>query len=58
MDWQTLLTIAVIVAFVWLMMRGCGGMMGGGGCGMGGPREPHVRSRHGSRRNEGGSRNR
>lgn len=38
MDWQNILTIAGIVAFVFLMMRGCGGMMGGcgmGGCGMG-----------------------
>ena len=34
MDWQTLLTIAGIILFVVLMMRGCGGM--GGGCGMGG----------------------
>lgn len=35
MDWQTLLTIAGIILFVILMMRGCGGMVGGG-CGMGG----------------------
>lgn len=35
MDWQTVLTIAGIVAFVWLMMRGCGGMSAGG-CGTGG----------------------
>lgn len=40
MDWNTLLSIAAIVIFVVLMMRGCGGMMGGGGCGMGmGPRK-------------------
>ncbi len=35
MDWQSILTIAGIVAFVFFMMRGCGGMMSGG-CGMGG----------------------
>lgn len=39
MDWQSILTIVGIVAFVFLMMRGCGGMMSGGGsgggCGMG-----------------------
>jgi len=40
MDWQTLLTIAGIILFVVVMMRGCGGMMSGGcgvggGCGMG-----------------------
>ena len=35
MDWQSLLTIGGIVIFIFLMMRGCGGMMSGG-CGMGG----------------------
>lgn len=40
MEWRTILSIAGIVLFVVVMMRGCGGMMGGGcamggGCGMG-----------------------
>ena len=35
MDWGTLFTVGVVILFVVLMMRGCGGMMGGGGCGMG-----------------------
>ncbi len=34
MDWQNVLWIVLIVAAVFLMMRGCGGMMMGGGCGM------------------------
>lgn len=35
-DWTTLLWIGGLVLFVFLMLRGCGGMMGGGGCrGMG-----------------------
>ncbi len=34
MDWQALLTMVGIVLFVIVMMRGCGGMAGGG-CGMG-----------------------
>lgn len=34
MDWQTLLTIVSIGLFIFVMMRGCGGMMRGG-CGMG-----------------------
>lgn len=42
MDWSTVLSIGAIILFVILMMRGCGGMMGGGcgtgGCGMGRPR--------------------
>ena len=33
MDWQTILTIGAMVLFAFLMLRGCGGMMGGGGCG-------------------------
>ena len=45
MDWQTILTILGVIAFVWLMMRGCGGMMargcGTGGCGMGHRRRGH-----------------
>lgn len=35
MDWNTLLSTALIVLFIVLMLRGCGGMMSGGGCGMG-----------------------
>jgi hypothetical protein len=38
MDWNSVLTTIAIVAFIVLMMRGCGGMMAGGGCGMGKPR--------------------
>ena len=39
-NWTTLLWIAGIGLLIWFMMRGCGGMKGGGGCGMGGGREP------------------
>lgn len=35
MDWNTVLSTIAIIVFVVLMMRGCGGMMAGGGCGMG-----------------------
>ena len=35
MDWNALLSLIAIGAFILLMMRGCGGMMAGGGCGMG-----------------------
>jgi len=48
-DWRTILTIAGIILFVIVMMRGCGGMMGGGrgmggGCGMGSrPRRPEAK---------------
>jgi hypothetical protein len=35
MDWNALLSMIAVVAFVLLMMRGCGGMMTRGGCGMG-----------------------
>ena len=35
MDWTTLLSVAAMFIFLWVMMRGCGGMMAGGGCGMG-----------------------
>lgn len=35
MDWGTLFNVGVVILFVVLMMRGCGGMMAGGGCGMG-----------------------
>lgn len=38
MDWNTVLSTIAIIVFVVLMMRGCGGMMAGGGCGMGRPR--------------------
>ena len=37
-DWTTLLWIGGIALLIFFMMRGCGGMMGGGGCGMGGRR--------------------
>jgi hypothetical protein len=48
-DWRTLLTIGGIILFVIVMMRGCGGMMGGRrgmgrGCGMGPrPRRPDTK---------------
>ena len=32
MDWQTLLSIAGFALFAFLMLRGCGGLAGGG-CG-------------------------
>ena len=35
MDWNALLSTMMIVVFILVMMRGCGGMMRGGGCGMG-----------------------
>lgn len=38
MDWNTLLSTIAIIVFIVLMMRGCGGMIAGGGCGMGRPR--------------------
>lgn len=41
MDWNTVLSTIAIIVFVVLMMRGCGGMMAGGGCGMGRPRRDH-----------------
>ena len=37
MDWNALLSLIAIVVFILLMMRGCGSMMAGGGCGMGVP---------------------
>ena len=43
-DWQTLLWIAGIALLFWFMMRGCGGMMRGGGCGMGGSRDRGEKS--------------
>ena len=46
MDWNALLSTIAIVVFILLMMRGCGGMMAGGGCGMG------VRHRHKNRPNQ------
>lgn len=42
MDWGTVFTVGIVILFVVLMMRGCGGMMAGGGCGMG------QDSRHGN----------
>lgn len=38
MDWNSLLSTIAIIVFIVLMLRGCGGMMAGGGCGMGTPR--------------------
>ena len=35
MDWNALLSTIAVVVFILVMMRGCGGMMTGGGCGMG-----------------------
>lgn len=46
MDWQTLLSIVGIILFVVLMMRGCGGMMAGGGCGMGGRQSRRKQPEH------------
>jgi len=37
-DWNTVLSTIAIIVFVVLMMRGCGGMMAGGGRGIGRPR--------------------
>jgi hypothetical protein len=34
MDWTTVLSIIGLILFAILMMRGCGGMMGGCGTGM------------------------
>lgn len=34
MDWSTLFSTLFIIIFVVLMLRGCGGMTAGGGCGM------------------------
>ncbi len=42
MDWNALLSTIAIAVFILLMMRGCGGMMAGGGCGMG-ARHRHKR---------------
>lgn len=33
MDWQTIITVGVVLLFIAVMMRGCGGMMRGAGCG-------------------------
>ena len=38
MDWNALLSMIAVVTFILLMMRGCGGMMAHGGCGVGVPR--------------------
>ena len=35
-NWETVLWIGGFVLLFWFMMRGCGGIMRGGGCGMGG----------------------
>ena len=58
MDWNTLLSTIAILVFIVLMMRGCGGMMAGGACGMGRPRR-RERSKAAERResrNVGGER--
>jgi hypothetical protein len=39
-DWSTLFSTLFFVAFVILMLRGCGGMSAGGGCGMHGHHRP------------------
>ena len=54
MDWSTLISVAAILIFLWLMMRGCGGMMAGGGCGMGRHAHPKNVDRQ-SRRPDDGS---
>lgn len=42
MGWNTLISTVVLTVFILLMLRGCGGMMTGGGCGMGmRPRRRH-----------------
>jgi hypothetical protein len=38
MDWNTVITIVIVAALCFLMMRGCG--MGCGGCGMGSRQTP------------------
>jgi hypothetical protein len=54
MDWNALLTIGAIVLFVVLMMRGCGGVMAGGGCGMGAhSRQPRRADTDGARDHAG-----
>lgn len=35
MDWNALLSTIAIAVFILVIMRGCGSMMSGGGCGMG-----------------------
>ena len=52
MDWSTLISVIAIVVFLWLMLRGCGGMMAGGGCGMGRHAHPHNNDQQ-RRRNDG-----
>ena len=34
MDWQTVFTVVIVGVLFFVMMRGCGGMMRGGCCGM------------------------
>ena len=38
MDWNLIAQIALFAALAYFMMRGCGGMRMGGGCGTGKPR--------------------
>ena len=40
MDWNALLSTIAIIAFILLMMRGCGGMMTGCGMGVHGKHKP------------------
>ena len=47
LDWQTLLWIGGFALLFWFMMRGCGGMMRGGGCGMRGSRDRGEKSQKG-----------
>lgn len=50
MEWTTLAWIAIAIVAIWVMVRGCGGMMGGMSCGM--PRrrgqQPEVKGQGGS----------
>jgi len=54
MDWNALLSTIAIVVFILVMMRGCGNMMAGGGCGMGAhhrrTRQPDPATGHASHR--------
>lgn len=50
MDWNTVLSTIAIIVFVVLMMRGCGGMTAGGGCGMGSLAVANTTNRQRARR--------
>lgn len=49
MDWNTVFSTIAIIVFVVLMLRGCGGMMAGGGCGMDMRRRPRRDEAQGSK---------